>query len=355
MTWGALRSWLIAKAVQFCMRLHLWRRVNAVCAHWQLVRNSDAHIAFPFIQRQRSRSIIILAYHRVNDGRDPFWPALPTAVFARQMEYLATFCHCYGLEEAVARLTDNDVQDNAVAVTFDDGYRDNYLKAFPILQRFSIPATIFVATDAIGSGRILWHDQVSAAVWTTQASVLKGCRPIGRSYELQTPQSRREAQTAILHALRALDEEERAQWVAWLQRELAVEPWLQASELMLTWDDIKVMHQHGIEFGAHTATHPVLSRVTSARAWAEIAESKATLEQHLGGPVRGFAYPSGRRQDFTATTKRLVQDAGYGYAVTMVLGVNHGASDPFELQRIPAWDTDMSTFGARLSYYRVCL
>jgi peptidoglycan/xylan/chitin deacetylase (PgdA/CDA1 family) len=143
--------------------------------------------------------------------------------------------------------------------------------------------------------------------------------------------------------------------VAWLQQELAVDPGLRAPELMLTWDDIKDMHQHGIEFGAHTATHPVLSRVKPARAWAEIAESKAALEKHLGVPVRGFAYPSGRRQDFTAATKRLVQDAGYAYAVTMVLGVNHRAVDPFALQRIPAWDTDMSTFGARLSYYRFCL
>jgi len=335
--------------------LHLWRAVIAICAPWQLVRESDQRIAFPFIRRRRSGRVLILPYHRVNDRYDPFLPALPVAVFARQMEYLATFCHCYDLEEAVARLAANDVHDDAVVVTFDDGYRDNYLQAFPILQRFGIPATIFVATDPIGSGRLLWHDQVSAALQATSVPALEGFGPLRGSIRLQTPANRREAVTAVLHTLRELDEGERSQWVAWLLETLAVDPCPHGTELMLTWEDIERMHQHGIEFGAHTATHPVLSRVTAARAWAEIVESKAALEEHLGVPVRGFAYPSGRRQDFTAATKRLVQDAGFTYAVTMILGVNDVRPDLFELRRIPAWDTDMYTFGARLSYYRFCL
>jgi peptidoglycan/xylan/chitin deacetylase (PgdA/CDA1 family) len=355
MTWGALRGWLISKFGRFSVRPRLWWAVNAMCAYLRLVRDSDEHIVFPYIRRRRSKSVIILAYHRVNDRHDSFWPALPTAVFARQMEYLATSCHCYGLEEAVTRLVEDDVHDDAVVVTFDDGYRDNYLNAFPILQRFGIPATVFVATDVIGSGRLLWHDQVNAAIWTTAARALDGFTPVAPSLALRSSEDRCEAQTAILHALRALNEEERAQWVAWLLRTLAVEPCLQAPELMLTWDDIKVMHQHGIGFGAHTATHPVLSRVNPAHAWAEIMQPKVVLEKHLGAPVGGFAYPSGRRQDYTSATKRLVQDAGYIHAVTMIRGVNHSPQDPFELYRIPAWDTDMDTFGARLSYYRFCL
>lgn len=354
MAWGKLRSWLISKVVPLAVRLRLWQVVTAVCARWQPARACNGRSAFPFIRR-RPRRILILPYHRVSDQDDAFLPAMPVAVFTRQMEYLATFCHCYRVAEAVARLAAKDVHDDAVVVTFDDGYRDNYLNAFPILQRFGIPATIFVATDAIGSGRLLWHDQVSAAIWATQAPVLDGFRPVGRCYELQTPESRREAQTSILYALRALDEEERAQWVAWLLQELAVNPRLQAPELMLTWDDIKVMQQRGIEFGAHTATHPVLSQVTPQRAWAEIVESKVRLEERLGVSVRGFAYPSGRRQDFTLSTKRLVQAAGFAYAVTMIPGANDGQTDRFELRRMPVWDTDMYMFGARLSYYRLCL
>src|SRR5262245_59544386 len=141
-------------------------------------------IAFPFIIRRISRNIQILVYHRVNDERDPFFPAISTADFRKQMQYLAENCNCCPLAEAVERLKKNDVPENTVVITFDDGYKDNYTNAFPVLQRFSIPATIFLATKAIGSAHTLWHDRVFSAFRRTANPMLTGFGNPPRDYPL---------------------------------------------------------------------------------------------------------------------------------------------------------------------------
>src|SRR5919106_5504838 len=115
------------------------RPIHYLVDHCQCRRNSSGKAVFPYIKIRRSRSVQILAYHRVNDEQDPFFPATPTKVFARQMEYLASHLCVYPLADLIESLQKRDVPENAVAITFDDGYRDNYLNAFPILQQLSLP------------------------------------------------------------------------------------------------------------------------------------------------------------------------------------------------------------------------
>jgi hypothetical protein len=136
--------------------------------------NAAGKMTFPFIQKRRFRNLQILAYHRVNEEEDPFFPALTTAVFEQHMEYLASHFRVLPLVEAVTRLQTGDIPDNAVVVTFDDGYRDNYQYAFPILQQLSIPATVFLSTAVIGTKTVLWHDRVFSAFRETNAPVLQG-------------------------------------------------------------------------------------------------------------------------------------------------------------------------------------
>ena len=98
--------------------------------------------------------------------------------------------------------------------------------------------------------------------------------------------------------------------------------------LMLTWDDVKIMHKHGISFGSHTVNHPILSRLRMEKARCEIYDSKRIIEEKLGSTVTTFAYPGGKKEDFSEEIKEIVGDAGYTCALTAIFGANTIAHDP---------------------------
>jgi peptidoglycan/xylan/chitin deacetylase (PgdA/CDA1 family) len=267
------------------------------------------------------------------------------------MEYLASYCHPCQLQEAVERLRRNDLPERAVVVTFDDGYRDNYEYAFPILQRFGIPATIFLATGAIGSGRMIWHDRIFRAFRTTKATKLD-LPGMANGFPLRTLVEKRAAQARVLQHLFDLADEERCQRIEQLEKRLAVTREDAAAHTMLGWDEVSTMFESGISFGSHTISHPILSKLTEPRLVEEVAESKRVIEAKVKHPINAFAYPIGRRQDFNDRVKAIVKEAGYQYAVTTVFGVNEPGQDAFELRRATPWTSHIPSFAARLSWYR---
>jgi peptidoglycan/xylan/chitin deacetylase (PgdA/CDA1 family) len=338
-----------ASSVAFA-RLGGLRALRHVSQRWRLKRTGGT-LAAPFLARRHSGSLQILTYHRVNDERDPFFPGVPTAVFAAQMEYLARNFTVCNLDDAVDALGRRDVPPNAVAVTFDDGYRDNYVHAFPILRAFGVPATVFLATDVIGSGRMLWHDRVFTAFRQTRKTVLHD--GAGRtSYVLTTTADRLAAQLKVLELLRRLEEGERTVWIDRLIEQLDVREPEDGTGLMLAWDEVEAMSRQGVTFGSHTATHPILSRLSVPRQVEEVVRSKEAIERHTGRPVRSFAYPNGRAQDFGPETKDALRAAGYAYAVTTIFGLNGPGDDVFELRRGQPWDWHLPTFALKLSWYR---
>ena len=304
---------------------------------------------FPFITRRRQKALQILIYHRVNNEQDPYFPATPCAVFEEQMAYLSSQYVPCSLDEAVTRLQYNDLPDNAVVVTFDDGYRDNFLHAYPILTRFRIPATIFLATSAIGSSRVLWFEQAFTAFRKTRKATLHAFGNPPTDYPLGTPRQRLDTQGKVLGMLRSLPDEVRQSWLKILLDQLEVGTSPNRAGVMLSWDEVRLMDQGGIAFGSHTVTHPILSRISSAQTAFEVEDSKRTIEQQLGKPVKGLAYPNGSAKDFTETTKRALQEAGYTYAVTTIPGVNRSDENLFELRRGTPWEQTISEFGFRLA------
>jgi peptidoglycan/xylan/chitin deacetylase (PgdA/CDA1 family) len=290
----------------------------------------------------------------VNNEYDPIFPATPVDMFVEQMEYLAENYHALSLEDAVGRLICADVPDNAIVITFDDGYRDNYLNAFPVLRHLSIPATVFLATGAIGSEEVLWHDRVFSAFRETKVSWLNGIINDHRRYPLRNLEEKLSSQQEILRLLWALDDDERLSWIERLILKLEVCDRKERPNLMLNWDEIRIMQQHHIAFGSHTVTHPILSRSSVERIRTEIQSSKETIEKHLNVPVTTFAYPVGRSEDFNENVKMLLREAGYICAVTTIFGANEGGQDPFELKRATPWETYLPAFAAKLNWYKFC-
>jgi peptidoglycan/xylan/chitin deacetylase (PgdA/CDA1 family) len=291
----------------------------------------------------------ILTFHRVNDDNDPFLPSLPTAVFAARMAHIARHYRVMTVEDLAAALQEGRVPKNALAITFDDGYRDNFTHAAPILKRLGLPATIFLVTGHIDTPRALWFDSLAMAFKSATARRVELAD--GRLLSLGTVADRLAALDATLAHLKRLSDDERAASVEGLIISLRPNP-ERPKRLMLSWDEVDALRGLGFSIGAHTVTHPILSRLTPERAWEEIHGSKAAIEKVVGEPIRSFAYPNGRSDDYTEAVTQLVRDAGFTCAVTTRRGPNDIRTPVLELRRGGPAEDHLPTYALMLAYYR---
>lgn len=305
--------------------------------------------SFLFIRRRRYKNFQILIYHRVNDDNDPFLPSLPVHVFEKQMAYVADHFRVIPLEAVLERMRIGDLPDNTLTITFDDGYQDNYHNAFPILNKFSLPGTIFLTTGCIDSDDILWHDGVAQAFRQTSLPFLKWQE---RKYPLLTTLEKVSAFNEIMQSLRRMENSERISSIRILMDRLNVDDQNHPHHLMLTWDQIREMQNNRISFGAHTVTHPILNRLSSKCIKDEIVKSRMAIESVLRIPVRLFAYPNGRRDDFNEEVIRILKKEAFAGAVTTIHGINTVETGPFELLRSTPWDRYLPLFAARLNWWR---
>lgn len=293
----------------------------------------------------RAGRLTILIYHRVLPEPDPLRPQEPdAAAFAWQMELLATRFNVLPLSEACQRLASRSLPPRAVCVTFDDGYADNAEVALPILQRYRLPATFFVATAYLDGG-CMWNDAIIEAIRRAPER-LDLSRFEQGVHCLDGPESRRALIATLVGAFKYLPADERVRRVEELAA--AVDAGL-PTDLMMTSAQVRRLADAGMEVGGHTRSHPILATLSEAEARAEIEGGKRDLETILGLPIRLFAYPNGKRDiDYRSVHRRLVERAGFSAAVSTNWGAATAASDPFELPRFTPWDRSAERFSLRL-------
>jgi peptidoglycan/xylan/chitin deacetylase (PgdA/CDA1 family) len=294
---------------------------------------------------------VILCYHRVGTEGIPLYCKLAAQEFEAQMRYIREHYRIVSLEDLCTEMGSEAPTGHAVAVTFDDGYRDLYTTAFPILQRYRIPATIFLTVRAIETGEVAWYDRVSLALWEWPAKSIDV--DLGRPlhFDLGSPAERLRAAQQIVLALRKLPDEQRRSHCAALENGVTL-PQAALSERMLTWDQVREMQQAGICFGSHTVTHPVVSRMAPDVLEAELQGSKRVLEEKLGTPVLDFAYPFGQPADCgTSATPTLVR-CGYRSAATTSQGANLPGGNRFALRRVQIGEgSSLAMFAFRLNQF----
>jgi peptidoglycan/xylan/chitin deacetylase (PgdA/CDA1 family)/CelD/BcsL family acetyltransferase involved in cellulose biosynthesis len=294
----------------------------------------------------------IFLYHRVNDDGDPYLPSLPVQEFRRQMEYIAKNFRIVTLDDIAEGLAGADAAQYTVAITFDDGYRDNFTSAFPILKELGIPATIFLATGYVGTNKIPWYDQICLGFKLTTRKRFDMAQAGAPSGEIASESQRLAMLERVLDWLRELDNQERQRALPTVFRALGVPDSLTLPNYMLSWDEIKQMQAANIEFGAHTVSHPVLARTSGAQLQDEIAGSMKTIAQKLKTEVRHFAYPFGRETHYSNEARLFVEQCGFKSAVTTEFGFNVPGDDPFTLTRFTPWGHDMASFILQLDWYR---
>ena len=316
---------------------------------WRLNRGIDGRFRSSLVTKRTHAGFQILCYHRVNDESDPFFSGVPVAIFAAQMEILSRYFNVLSLEELLERATKKDVPPRAIAITFDDGYRDNYVHAFPVLRRFNLPAIIFLTTGPMDDGKPLWHDRAFEIFRRTTKADFSFR---GESYSLRGIVEKRAALDAMLRYLRICSPEEREETLreAWTDLMGNLEA---NTHEMLSWPEAREMKAGGITFGAHTVTHPILSGLPIQNAIQEITDSKQRIQEQLHDTIRLFAYPNGRENDFNEHVKKAVKDAGFLGAVTTLLGVNDRDSDLFALRRTGMWGPDPWISACRLGWQRL--
>jgi peptidoglycan/xylan/chitin deacetylase (PgdA/CDA1 family) len=304
----------------------------------------------PFLRKAALPKFLILCYHRVGTGGVPLYSELSPDVFEAQMRFLKKEYRIVSLEQICQGLQEPTTAEPSVAITFDDGYRDVFRHAFPILRKYGIPATVFLIADSVDTGRASWYDRIFLALQVMPAGRLEVELDRLRCFQLTSRGSRLCAAADIISCLRKLPNERRKECCADLEGRAEL-PTKELEGRMLNWEQVQIMQNAGVTFGSHTVTHPVVSRLTSAEMEYELSESKKRLETRLGTPVLDFAFPFGHQEECGVEATGLLRRYGYRSAVTTVPGVNGPGANPFALRRIQigAEDTPLQMFAFYLS------
>jgi peptidoglycan/xylan/chitin deacetylase (PgdA/CDA1 family) len=300
----------------------------------------------------RQKKLFILIYHRVLDKPDFMRPGeADKAIFAWQMEVLASYFNVLPLHEALQKLQKNALPPRAVCITFDDGYADNCTNALPILKQFQLPATFFIADGFLDGGR-MWNDTVIEAVRTINQPQLD-LTPIelGR-FDLSSDEKKSRAAGHIIRAIKHFEPVRRRECAEFLAAQTAR---LQ-NDLMMTTGQLQLLRQSGMEIGGHTVTHPILAKLDDAQVLEEISANKTALENLLNTELRYFAYPNGKpEQDYLVKHSELVRKAGYRAALSTRWGVAGQSSDNWQLPRFTPWDKSPGKFILRMVRMYSCV
>jgi peptidoglycan/xylan/chitin deacetylase (PgdA/CDA1 family) len=298
------------------------------------------------LSRGSKARLSILIYHRVRPAPDEMFPGeVDTETFDWQMRCLRTYFNVLPLGTAVAMLQAGKLPPGAAAITFDDGYRDNYEVALPILQRHGLCATFFIATGFLGDG-IMFNDVVIESFRRATSAELD-LREIGLGvYPLISSTQRRAAVEETLPKLKYVERRARAERVDRLAQIAGVNV---PRELMMTEEQVRQLHRAGMEIGAHTVNHPILTALHVDDGRAEIEASREALSAITGAPVTLFAYPNGRPGvDYSAEHVEIVRQLGFSAAVSTAHGIASSDLDVFQLPRFTPWDRTPAKFVARL-------
>ena len=284
----------------------------------------------------------ILIYHRVLPAADPMRPGeVHRATFEWHMALLARHFRVLPLREACRALAQGTLPARALAITFDDGYADNAGVALPILQRFGLPATFFVATSFLDGGR-MWNDSIiELARRIPRGELDLEDLGFGR-YRIEGDESRRLLARSVIAAAKYLETDARADRVAALVDRCDV---TLPNDLMLTSDQVRQLVTGGMEVGGHTDRHPILASIDAQQARQEIKRGKSRLEDIVGEPLRLFAYPNGKPgRDYRYEHRELVRELGFEAAVSTHWGAASTASDLYQLPRFTPWHGDALRF-----------
>ena len=329
-------------------------------------------VAGSFKKRFAARALI-LQYHRVIDlPSDPYTVAITPRHFTEHLSVLRKFARPVRLAEVFSELS--LTKGLPVVVTFDDGYYDLFSHAKPLLEHYDVPATIFVTSGFVGAQREFWWDALEKILlepgtlpaelslpmmagkfeWRLDGENVYPQQDFQRYRhwhygERVDPTPRHTLFRSLYRLLQPVSEEEKCFAIDKLARWAGIQLQERPSHRPLSIDElVRLAAADGIEIGAHTMTHPVLSQLSSDAQQHEIQGSKKDLERLLGRSVQSFSYPHGLMSHYTVESVTLVRDAGYKLACSSCNGFINSRTDPLQIPRFVVRDCDGDEFAKQL-------
>ena len=295
--------------------------------------------------------LAILNYHQIPEEQDVLHPyTCDRRIFRKQLQTLDRYFNVVSLDQGVAAMREGRLGRNSVAITFDDGYRNNFEVAFEELKAIGLSATFFVATDYLDGGT-MWNDIVVESVRRTTKTSMD-LKDFGLdSITLGSDIERIRAIDLLLSKLKYLEYSERQKAVLRFSRQADV---TLPTDLMMTSEQVIALHEGGMLIGGHTASHPILLRLSEEDAREDIQKGREFLKELLGVEPRLFAYPNGKTgQDYNGTHVKMLAGMDFDAAFTTQWGYADASTNRYELPRVGFGIHTGWQFGLRLlrSYF----
>jgi len=318
----------------------------------------------PHTRTHASPRLLVLMYHRIlpdNDDRLAFEePGMTVSpeTFNMHLGILSNYFEFIKLSEWLDRKRSGQkLPKMACAITFDDGWRDNYEFAFPLLQASQIPSTIFVVSDMIGTDALFWPERLARmvahiseahpALW--QEPALSWLRGSDTSFGFSDITPTRQQITELIAFSKRFKDQENHDRISLIEKQfqLNIAP---TKPALLNWEQTQEMiNSKLVEIGSHTCNHIRLNKNLEENTIRhEIVDSKGSIEARTGAPANIFCFPNG---DYSKAALKLVTENYLG-AVTTRSGWNSAETDNYLLSRIGIHEDiahDKTSFLARIS------
>jgi peptidoglycan/xylan/chitin deacetylase (PgdA/CDA1 family) len=302
--------------------------------------------------------LIVFNYHRIGDPREtPYDGNVFSATreaFDGQIAFLKKHLRFVNLAEAVEIASGGHRIDQPIGlITFDDGYRDNFDLAFPVLRSHGVPGVFFLVTSFVGSARIPWWDQIAYMVKRSASSRIVIDYPKQMIFDrVRERASEVSSQLAALYKRPDLNGDRLLESIA-ASTQTAV-PDVSSERLFLNWDEAREMLRGGMDIASHTHTHRILSKLSEEEQYREAHESRRILEEQLRIRVEAMAYPVGLPSSFSSETAAAIKRAEYRAGFSYYGGVNRaGNIRPFDILRVGIGPTAPERFRLRAALTRL--
>jgi peptidoglycan/xylan/chitin deacetylase (PgdA/CDA1 family) len=299
--------------------------------------------------------LLVLNYHRIGTPTnsrldEALWSATQDD-FDQQVRLLKDGFEVIGLSELPEAIRDLQAAGRQLwkssrfaMITFDDGYVDNYELAYPVLRTNDATGVFFVATGFIDEPRLAWWDEIAWMIRSSKRDTLRLAENwLDEPLKLDRS-DRRQVINQLLRACYRLDGCRTKQFLDGIAEETGSgrAPKEAANEQWMTWDMIREMSAGGMDFGAHTVTHPILANLTAEEQGMEVCESRLRIEKQLDRPITSLSYPVGKRESFNDETRAALSKHGFDWAFSYYGGHSSGADiDRFDIPRV-AIESDVS-------------
>jgi peptidoglycan/xylan/chitin deacetylase (PgdA/CDA1 family) len=266
---------------------------------------------FAFMQWKNNHKPLVLMYHRIID--EPNIGGLSPHIFEQQIAYICEHFRVVPIATLLDELKNNSLKPYTLAITFDDGHYDFYENAWPILQKYKVPASLYITTGFVSASHWLWPDLLKYILDNNQYHELQ-IEPFGT---IKTYANLQQSWHKLGDYCLTLSAEKRNAFL----RDLATAANVTTPNAPIkpytavTWQQLAQMQTEGLDVGSHTVSHPILSSLNDENLTYELERSAADIKQHLGTTPQGICYPNGRPEDINNNVIDFAQKAGYRYGL----------------------------------------